>query len=115
VVGEADKAVHAFATGLAGEPRNIGLAMEYAEATLHAAPATGVARLPAQTGDALQALLRVDEKNWQALWLLGLDALAAGDMAGARERWQRALTVGTLGPARQDMVRRRLAATGGAR
>jgi len=97
VLGEPDKAIEAYRKARALAPENPDAVMGEAEARLAAAERIeGVPEVSDRLSTLLREVAELQPDNPQPHWYLGLHALQAGDVAGARESWQRVLDL--LGP-----------------
>jgi len=97
VLGEADAAIQAYRQARELAPNNPDALMGEAEARLAAAERIeGVPEVSDRLSTLLREVAELQPDNPQPHWYLGLHALQQGDVAAAREAWQRVLAL--LGP-----------------
>ncbi len=100
VLGEPDRQLDAIGHARTQAPNRPDVLVAYAEAVMAGAPSAADARLPADAVGAFRAALAAAPDTPEALWFLGLDAVAAHQPAEARELWRRLL--GDLDPSSPD-------------
>jgi cytochrome c-type biogenesis protein CcmH len=88
VLNEAARAKQAYGRAVALAPTDIALLGDYANAALLA---PGPATLPSESVDALREVLKKDEFNPAALWLVGMAEAEAGNRQQAVSLWERLL------------------------
>jgi cytochrome c-type biogenesis protein CcmH len=88
VLNEPDRAKKAYGRAVALAPTDVALLGDYANATLLA---PGPATLPPESVGALRDILKTDEFNPAALWLVGLAEAEAGNRQEAIRLWERLL------------------------
>jgi cytochrome c-type biogenesis protein CcmH len=88
VLNEPDRAKEAYGRAVALAPTDVALLGDYANATLLA---PGRATLPPESVGALRDILKTDEFNPAALWLVGLAEAEAGNRQEAIRLWARLL------------------------
>ncbi len=98
VLGEREKAREAFAQAVKLAPDDVEVLQRYVVAIVEAAP--DGAPLTDEAIQVAERLAALDDKNQQALWLLGRAAAEKGDIKRAREMWRRLL--GELTPGSAD-------------
>lgn len=97
VLGEPEKAIDAYRRARELAPENPDALMGEAEARLAAAERIeGVPKVSERLSRLLREVAALQPDNPQPHWYLGLHALQQGDVAAAREAWQRVLAL--LGP-----------------
>jgi len=89
VLDEPVKSRDAYARAAALRPNDAPVLTAYAEAIAAATPRD--APIPPELGPLAERILAIDPTQPGALWYSGLSKAAAGDTAGARERWMRLL------------------------
>ena len=88
VLNEAERAKQAYGRAVALAPTDIALLGDYANAVLLA---PGPATLPSESVGALREVLKKDEFNPAALWLIGMAEAEAGNRQQAVSLWERLL------------------------
>jgi cytochrome c-type biogenesis protein CcmH len=97
VLGEPEKAIESYGKARALDPGNPDALMGEAEARLAAAERIqGVPKVSDRLSSLLREVAELQPDNPQPHWYLGLHALQRGDVAEARDSWQRVLAI--LGP-----------------
>jgi cytochrome c-type biogenesis protein CcmH len=107
VLNEPDRAKEAYGRAVALAPTDVALLGDYANSTLLA---PGAAALPPESVDALRDVLKTDEFNPTALWLLGLAEADAGNKQEATKLWERLLPQLQSGTPAYQSVQARLEA-----
>lgn len=105
VLGEMDKAREAAVQAARLAPEDVEVLAELAD--LHA-PSGPEAELSPVLLDALQRMLKIQPDHVQALFFLGLQAMRGGDVATARELWERLLKVIPAESAASAAIRKQL-------
>ena len=107
VLNEADRARQAYGRAVALAPTDVALLGDYANAALLA---PGPANLPSESVGALREVLKNDEFDPAALWLVGLAEAEAGNKQQAVSLWERLLPQLETGTPAHDTVRDRIEA-----
>lgn len=107
VLNEPDRAKEAYGRAVALAPTDVTLLGDYANATLLA---PGPAALPPESVGALRDVLKTDEFNPTALWLVGLAEADAGNKQEATKLWERLLPQLQSGTPAHQSVQARLEA-----
>jgi cytochrome c-type biogenesis protein CcmH len=107
VLNEPDRAKQAYGRAVALAPTDVALLGDYANVTLLA---PGPATLPSESVGAMREVLKNDEFNPAALWLVGLAEAEAGNEQQAVSLWERLLPQLETGTPGYETVRDRIEA-----
>jgi cytochrome c-type biogenesis protein CcmH len=107
VLNEPDRAKAAYGRAVALAPTDVALLRDYANASLLA---PGPAALPPESVSALREVLKTDEFNPTALWLVGLMEADAGKKQEATKLWEHLLPQLQSGTPAYQAVQARLEA-----
>jgi cytochrome c-type biogenesis protein CcmH len=107
VLNEPDRAKQAYGRAVALAPTDVALLGDYANASLLA---PGPASLPSESIGAMREVLKNDEFNPAALWLVGLAEAEVGNKQQAVSLWERLLPRLETGTPGYETVRDRIEA-----
>ena len=108
VLQKPDEAVKAYDKAAALEPANIEPKVQLMGALLAAANPEAAGPLPVRVTSVAEQILKLEPAQAEALFVMGLARLKAGDKAAARDYWERAQK--SADPALRDSIARRMKA-----
>ncbi len=106
VLGEPEKALAAARQALDRAPKRADVLVAYADALL--APTEEDGPIPPEAVKVMRDVLELDPNNQDALWVLGLNAVQAGQNTEAGALWNRLLSQMDQQDPNRDLVRQRI-------